>query len=397
MSVKSKYTSPFTIHIIWHPSFKLGEKIADYLYSNFTRNVEEPLSRGIGIPVYFRSLPSQHFQKPQQIEISEAEYHALVILIDDNMFNDEVWNQYIDDLLPLATSKIRIYPIALSSNAYYLKEQKLGREQFISAILTNEILHDNEFKKLCMNLRSRLLHSFCRLLLGKKPLHEVDEEINVPAPIKLFISHAKKDGEADAEAFRNHVQAQTKLNTFFDANDIADGYKFDEQIKSAIENGHAALVVFHTDAYSTREWCQIEVLTAKRYKTPIVVVYNISKGENRSFPYLGNVPTIRLLNNFDEIIDLALYQILINVFHKMNLNQVKRLFLGKDLVSVELTSPPELFNFIDIQNQKRKLKAQKLLVIYPDPPIGIDEMQVLTDMDNGIDFFTPIQLSKLIR
>lgn len=138
-------------------------------------------------------------------------------------------------------------------------------------------------------------------------------------------------------------------------------------------------------------------MTAKRYKAPIVVVHDITKGEGRSFPYLGNVPTIKLSDNYSEIIDLALYQILINVFQRLNLNKIKKLFLPDGMESVELTSPPELFNFIDIQNQKSKLPKKKLIVIYPDPPIGIDEMQVLTDMDGGIHFYTPIQLSKLIK
>jgi hypothetical protein len=159
-----------------------------------------------------------------------------------------------------------------------------------------------------------LLHGFCRLLLSKPQKIEA-KEFEVPAPVKLFISHAKKDNEKEAKEFRDFVRSQTKLSTFFDANDIADGHKFDTQLKKAIEDGHAALVVFHSDAYSTREWCQIEILTAKRYKTPIVIVHNITNGEKRSFPYMGNVPTIKFLNNnFEDIIDLTLYQILINIF-----------------------------------------------------------------------------------
>ena len=74
--------------------------------------------------------------------------------------------------------------------------------------------------------------------------------------------------------------------------DIADGYEFEKQIETNIKD--SALIVFHTDEYSAREWCRIEVLVAKRNKCSIVVVHDIKKGEKRAFPYLGNTPTITI-------------------------------------------------------------------------------------------------------
>lgn len=396
--MKEIYSSPLTIYVVWHPSFKKGQEVADYIYANFSRDIESPLSRGIGIPVYYRSVPEAGKSTPKEIPFGQSDFDGVVVLVDDYLFNDDMWNSFVKKLIKKTNSKTRIFPIAFSANAYYFEESTLGREQFLDGKPKGKDYDTGEFAKILKSVRSRLLHGLCRLLLNKKPIHEVSEELTVPQPIKLFISHAKKDSEKEAEKFRDYVRSTTKLNTFFDANDIADSYRFDSQIKKAIEDGHAALVVFHSDAYSTREWCQIEILTAKRYKAPVVVVHNITNGERRSFPYLGNVPTIKFSgNNFDDIIDLTLYQVLINIFHKVNLQKVKGLYMPKGLESVELSSPPELFNFLDILTIKDKTTGKDFIVLYPDPPLGIDELKVLDDMRNNIKFLTPIQLSTLIK
>jgi hypothetical protein len=397
MSLTQRYKSPLAIYVVWHPSFKKGMDVADYIYSCFSRDTEMPLSRGIGIPVYYRSFPPKGMKEPIKIPFNDAEYNAIIVLVDDELFNDDDWNIFVKDLIAKTSAKNRIFPIAFSSNAYFFEESTFGREQFIKAQPEKEEFSNEEFKAILKLIRGRLLHGFCRLLLSKPQKIEA-KEFEVPAPVKLFISHAKKDNEKEAKEFRDFVRSQTKLSTFFDANDIADGHKFDTQLKKAIEDGHAALVVFHSDAYSTREWCQIEILTAKRYKTPIVIVHNITNGEKRSFPYMGNVPTIKFLNNnFEDIIDLTLYQILINIFHNENLKKIKSLFIPKQIDGVELSTPPELFNFIDILSKKGKSKTKQFIVLYPDPPLGNDEIRVLDEMPNNIMFLTPIQLSILIR
>jgi hypothetical protein len=61
-----------------------------------------------------------------------------------------------------------------------------------------------------------------------------------------------------------------------------------------------------------------------------------------------------------------------------------------------LTSPPELFNFIDILKKKKQSGKKKVIVLYPDPPLGANEIGVLNELDNEISFVTPVQLSSMI-
>lgn len=390
-----RYKPLLAVYLVWHPSFETGKLVANDIYSYLSRNSDTPLIRGIGIPVFFRSIPQRLKKTPIDIDLEEADYNAIIVLVDDHLFNDDDWNAFVKSLITKTNKRNRIFPIAFSDNARYFEESTFGREQFINA---KGIENKAKFPQILREIRSRLVHGFCRLLLEKQPVHEAEKDLRVPAPVKLFVSHAKKDGEKEAKAFSDFVEGNTKLSTFFDVNDIADGYEFDTQIKKAITEGQAAMVVFHSDEYAAREWCQIEVLTAKRYKSPIVVVHNIVVGETRSFPYLGNVPTIRLHEaNFNQIIELTLYQILLNVFQRADLERVKALFVPKGIESIELTSPPELFNFIDILSQKSKSKSKKFMVLYPDPPLGTEEMRVLNDFEGTIQFLTPIQLSTMIK
>ena len=62
-----------------------------------------------------------------------------------------------------------------------------------------------------------------------------------------------------------------------------------------------------------------------------------------------------------------------------------------------MSSPPELFNFPDMLMLKNKSKTGDFIVLYPDPPLGSEELNVLKDMKADIQFLTPIQLSTLIE
>ena len=50
----------------------------------------------------------------------------------------------------------------------------------------------------------------------------------------------------------------------------------------------------HTDSYSSREWCRREIIDAKRCNVPMVVVNSMRDVDERGFPYMGNVPIVRM-------------------------------------------------------------------------------------------------------
>lgn len=388
------YKSPLTAYVIWHPAYEQGEKFANAIYSTFCRDIAYPLSRGINIPVFYRS---EFFEDNTPIEIpyNESDRNAIIILVDEKMFEDNNWRKYIRGIAKNKPDNTRLFPIALSQYAYYIDEKGLGKSQFIKA---DEFIGTDNldlYNKQWNIIKSRLLHDLARQLLNLNSFYKANK--NDDPPVQLFLSHAKKDGELLAIQFRDHIESNTKLNTFFDANDIADGHNFEKQIKENAEN--SALIVFQSDEYSNREWCRIEIITAKRFMAPIVLVYDIKKGEKRTFPYLGNSPSIKWENNINEIIDLTLLQVLGKYFNAAKLNKyINQYSLEKKYSCLPLSKPPELFNYIDIEKMKKKDKSNKpYLVLYPDPPLGIEELNLLNDVDDKIEFITPVLLPSYLK
>lgn len=380
-----KYKSPLNCYVIWHPLFKDGERYANEIYSLLCRDSNSPLQRGIGIPVFYRSEPSAGTNIPIAIPVESAKRNALIILIDDEMFNDNIWGKYINQILNLVNNDTRVYPVAMSKYAFSLNEEKLNEYQFIRL---HEAIQFNEKWKV---LKHALLHDLSRQMVGLAASSE-NQNSDIPPPVKIFLSHAKLDGENLAMKFRSYIENNTKLNTFFDTNDISDGFSFKSQIHKSLLD--SAVIVFHTDEYSNREWCRIEVIVAKRYKSPLVVVHDIKDGEKRSFPYMGNVPTIRFKGKFEEIIDLTLLQVLNNRFVSEKIQSQIRLYGMEEHFDCSiLSSPPELFNLLDLVKEKGD---KSRLIIYPDPPIGIEELELLNDFDQNLKFITPIMLSEII-
>jgi hypothetical protein len=390
--MKNKIKYPLSLFVVWHPSFTEGKTIADNLYSIFCRDIKEPLSRGLGISVYYRSTS---FDKaPIPIDTNNATRNAIVLLIDQKYFIDENFRAYTEELNKLVGEHTRIYPVALCEQAYELG-CGLNSLQFIRAFKGVLYMKEN-FDFSIKKIKTELLHDCARLLMNFQPTWKDKVGDKANSPVQLFLSHAKKDGLKTTELFKSFVDTELKLEVFFDTLDIADGYEFEKQIEEGIKK--SALVVFHTDEYSAREWCRIEVLVAKRNKCSIVVVHDIKNGEKRAFPYLGNTPTITIRENekesFYEIVNLTLYQVLNNLFQLELLESFHKQFPIEGTEYVSITSPPELFNYIDIFKQKEKSK-NNLVVLYPEPPLGAEELRILNEIDTEIKFITPILLPTL--
>jgi len=367
------YRPQLAIYVVWHPKYELGQDIANDLYSRLTRNIEQPISRGLGIDVFFRSAPrSPETELPFEIKLGAAQRSVIVILIDDNMVVSESWENYLSDISEKtenSNNQHKLYAVSISSNA--LKLNKLANNHFIS--LDNV---DNEYKS--AKLTNALMHELCRFLLNYSRGSNTTPQS--PAPVQLFISHDKESGVQWAEKIRDYARSKTLLGTFFDANDIAPGYPFEKELEANIQR--SVVLIFQTDAYTSREWCQREVIMAKQYKCPIVVVNLVNKGEERNFPYLGNVPTLRCERNkitddcIQAIIELALYEMLKHVYFQQHFENLRKLhFIPKDAIC--LTRPPELLSLLNMQ--KDNSLAQKL-ILYPEPPIGKGEKKLLSEM-----------------
>lgn len=390
------YKTPLAIYIVWHPACLEGERTAHNLYAGLCRNPEKPLVRHLGIPVYFRGENETGKKNPKIIDFGESKHTAVVALISDHLVNDKDYANYLDSIHKTCSDSkgiSRLYPVALSKHAFNVSK-KIAALNFIRIDSNKNGCEAKTDLSISEQLKSSLLHELCRLLMNMKKASDEIDSLTLSPPIKLFISHSKHDeSKVDAIKFRDYINSQTQLKTFFDANDIAYGSNFGDEIKSAASE--SALVVFQSDSYADREWCRIEVLTAKSAGCPIVIVNAIQSGEKRAFPYLGNCPSIRFKGNYQAIIDLTLEQVLFNSYTAKFLDSLTDLYnIRADSI---LSNVPELFNFIQLKKQRVAEGEKFALVIYPDPPLGSEEMDILNQLDDDFVFITPLMLPLISR
>lgn len=390
------YKTPLAVYIVWHPDFQEGQRHADFLYSILCRNPDKPLARSLGIPVYFRNKHVHGEKIPNKVDFNESTYTAVIPLVSDEMVNDRNYEKYLDEIYELCNeekNKRRIYPVALSKHSFNVSA-KFSSINFIRIDLSKDFCSTKTNYTVQEQIKSPVLHELCRLLMHMKKASDETDSLTVSPPVKLFISHSKHDeSKLDAIKFRDYINSQTQLKTFFDANDIAYGSNFGEEIKKAASE--SALVVFQSDSYADREWCRIEVLTAKSEGCPIVIVNAVQHGEKRTFPYLGNYPSIRFKENFQSIIDLTLEQVLFNKYTQLFLDSLTDLYnIKTDRI---LSNAPELFNFIQLKKQKMSETEKYALVIYPDPPLGSEEIDILNQLDDDFVFITPLMLPSISK
>lgn len=383
----SKYQPRLLIYVLWHPAFKRGQELAESVYAHFSRDPTRTNARGLGIPVFFRSAAGPGSKTPPLIAVDDAQHTAIIVLVDAEMVIAEGWDVYVEALWQqagAAPERHRLFPVAFDDTAYQLSPQ-IGAVNFIR-------LQGHGPEAGPGFLLNRLTNELGRLLTQRPTLTTVEAESAQgasPPKMRLFLSHAKLDGEKTALVLRDYIHQNLALDTFFDAIDIAAGFGFENEINAGIDT--AAFAVVHTDAYASRVWCQHEVIRAKRHGRPVVVIHAIEEGEARSFPYIGNVPTIRWRANeparVEAVIGLVLREVLRTEYFQQHFDDLKKLFGVPDTVRA-LPRAPELLTCLALRAESDKVPY----FVYPDPPLAKQELDLLTELDPNLRLTTPTLL-----
>ncbi len=419
--------APLSIYVVWHPDYVEGAAFANFFYKSFCRDAEKPITRGLGINVFYRSKNLDPSTKipPIPIVFDESLNNVVIVLIDDLMVIGEGWEKYVSDLWEhcKGDETCLFLPIAISNHAYNLS-QSVSFANFIKSPKQTNLEESTSslFEKKAVHFTNSIAHEICRMLLhnedkwqdASKAEKKESALIDLsPSPVKLFISHAKADGEELAIKIRDYLNSGSAIKTFFDAVDIAPGYDFTMEIGGSIQR--SALLVVLTDAYATREWCKKEVIKAKSINQSIIVVNALEEGEPRSFPYLGNSPTLRWdEGRMEEVVNVALLEILGQMYEEMHLNGIVSSIKNKlvDDAIVIWPNQPELFSFIAIVKKFEQLKKSnqknrsgkksnkptrkgKNILLYPDPPLGEDEKDIIKGLISDISLETPSSISTL--
>lgn len=377
----TQITPPLAVHFIWHPDdneniYSTMMEFRRYL----TRDIERPFSRELNIPTFLyssRKPKTPPSSTPQKL----AKKDVIFLFISSNTLMDPGWEHYIHSLPK--QDNYHIVPVAIEQEG--LNQTSSGRLKNLNCIRAFD--WPSELKKEYAILF--LSHELYRFGLNGV----TENSLGIDSSIRLFLSHAKKGdtGLKHAEAIKDFID-NSNMQRFFDANEISPGFKFDHEIESHIKN--STIIAIESDAYSSRYWCQREILSAKRERRPIILVNSLEEYEDRVFPAASNIPCVHItaepLGKKDILrilIATLLETIRFEHAHKLLRYYQEQGWIDK---SAEIFArPPEIQQIVDILDKGHK---DNLVICYPEPPLYKEETEWTNHFN--ITVSTPLWSSK---
>ena len=359
--------TPLLIHLVFHPASDAARAMAHAFHRALNA---DPLLPGLRVPTVM--LRERDDRRPPALpDFSESERALVVVFADDHIAADDPpagagssWSSFVADLHAACDGRVRrVVPVQLSDAAWPLDE-RLRTISFLRAQLQPPASQQAWVDR-------HLVIEIIRFLRGLTA--------DGPAPVRLFLSHAKQDLGAEPKAFAaiaGYLDNTKPVETWIDSAKIPPGSDFGEVIGRGVSA--SAVLVLLTVAYSGRPWCRREVLLAKKHECAIVVLDALRGVDLRSFPYLGNVPVVAWRDDEPaRAVDLLLREFL-------RVEHVRLVLQGqadKDKDEVVMSSVPELVTLAGI--------ARGRSVLYPDPPLSDEEAEALAPL--GIALSTPLQ------
>ena len=371
----------FALYVVWHSEYTKGAEVAKWLYSHFGTDRYRNISGGVGVPVFFRHVPAPNSAVPLPIGWSGADVTGVVMLMDRTMAYDDEWMKYVEEIASRAKldSGICIFPLIMDTDV------PMGN-------LEAHALRWNRCNESDYESKQRILleitHSFSMMLerhLEHLRYPDGRNHGNCLKRVKIFLSHSKHDihGVSVAKAIRDWLYGHTTLSSFFDVHDILIGESFHTVIDESIQN--STVVIIYTDCYSSREWCRYETIKAKRKNIPILVVDCLQTTDERSFPYMGNVPVIRMNPCHNDRVRMIAGKLLDEVFKNFLWMCSVEKFKVSSVQTTFLSRPPELISLADLPGA---IDDKIRRVVYPDPPLGTEELKLFSDIDKNLQLLS---------
>jgi hypothetical protein len=361
---------PFlVVYVVWHPGFREGAALAEVLRTHFRRELYANVAGGTGLSVIFRSEPAPGATTPLPVDLSEAETTAIIVLAESNLADDAGWVEYIHELAQQtdqAGLAARLFPVSVEREGLIVDEQALRWDQW-STTQHGDALNQR--------LVSELAYEFCRMLRHylehlRRPAEDDDALVKYLQKVQIFLSHSKHDddGERIARLIRDHLYGGHGLASFFDVHDIPAGLRFHKVLLQQV--AQSAVVAIHTDSYSSREWCRREIIEAKRCNVPLVVANCIGDLDERGFPYMANVPIVRMDPQKADRIDVIVGRLLDEVLKDFLWRCRVELARGGDASVIFVPRAPEL---VSLAGLPPVAEIPHPTIVYPDPPLSAEE------------------------
>ncbi|MCY4028511.1 MAG: TIR domain-containing protein [Acidobacteria bacterium] len=370
---------PLQVDIFWHPDDGPCGEIAKTVYRALNRDALDPCLPGIGIPVFFSS-PTAAVREPA-LRAPEVQCDLRVALLTSAFVLDEHWQAYL---------ALNRHQVRKNRNHSTLLECGLGHRLLDGPELGIQLSPNAAPAELAKTVLEHTLLQACRLLAGRV---RANPATRGAAPLKLFLSHTKRDkaGRTIATRLKNQLESLA-ADRFFDEVSIQPGDDIRGELDANIAD--AALVAIRTDRFVSSPWCRREVAFAKRHGRPIVVIDALTNAEPRSSPLLANLPTLRMNPGALEPDELrrATNFLGLEVLRFLHASRHLALLAENSLVppgATVLVRPPETrdLSLLIGTTKRHDTPATNTVFLYPDPVLGPEEAEDLEAY--GVTLLTP--------
>nr|VFK36757.1 MAG: TIR domain-containing protein [Candidatus Kentron sp. SD]VFK40345.1 MAG: TIR domain-containing protein [Candidatus Kentron sp. SD] len=385
------------IYVLWHPRDEKGQEIAREFIEHFRGNAYTGLLGG-AVEVFIRSegwrgkddaprsIPFPGTELPTGIE--PARFVALVPLMGMEMASamqsdSAPWRRYMEEIVQLhekTREAVGIFPYyldALGVIDHTALEDLLRKHQRIAGSPLG--LGETETMLRCRDLAQGITQYFSQ---------------GADRRLKVFISHTRQHHEGRGSntqliSMIREIIANTRLRHFFDANDLQPGEDWDRALRDNAATG--ALLAVRTDSYSSRKWCQREILTAKRAGMPVVMIDALDRGEEKGSFLMDHVPRVpvrkiesgwnrgNIYRALGTLVDESLKRMLWR--HQRELSHAE---IGADIAwwAPHAPEPLTLVQWLEDAWKDGILppKGSELRILHPEPPLAEDEKLVLSQM-----------------
>jgi hypothetical protein len=379
MENKMEYLPPLSVSFVWHPLDKdVVRPILDFLQSNLARNKDKPFSRTLNIPLFFYSSQSEN-TVPNAFPNANSSISITFVFTSLHTIGVPSWKAYIEES-PVTESTL-IVPIAID----FFGLRHGGNIEGINCIRLGDFMALSP-EQAVMSVSVSMIHEITRRLNCSGDL---SQEVGKDSSLKLFLSHCKagNTGVRYATALKRYID-DSNMTRFFDVNEISPGFSFESEISQHIAS--STLVILETDEYSSRYWCQREVLLAKQLSRPIIVVNCLDSFVDRILPASSNVPSLHVEACSDLSLDDILRILITALLESLRCTYAHKKLEGFKLArwipseSLVLARPPEIQQVVELKREGTTINK----ICYPEPPMYEEETTWLAYFN--MEAFTPL-------
>jgi hypothetical protein len=394
------------LYVAWHPAAADADYLARDLYRWFRGDPFDLQACGSGIPVLFRAWqPGGASPAPVPLP-SGGGIRVLVPLVDEHFAITTAWRRFLHHSVGQAAKDAReangdgevaaaarttiVLPVALHPGAFELAGA-VANLNFLRADPpqppANETTELRRVRRAGV-VRHQLTEAIGRLLQAKNGGFCIDQFAAPPAPISVFLSHAKADGVEIATALRQELRSRGQMQSFHDENDLAFGFDYQRALLHAVSEQSAAMIVVRTDRYASRPWCRRELRAMRALRmlpgvdglervgklSPVVVVDALRDQSVDHLPELGPSPVLRWHpDRCGAVVDRVLFHVL---HHAHDLQRARHLHerLPKSARASTwiVNATPDLPVLAKIRNLAQAARCRRPLLLFPGPGVTSD-------------------------